>query len=264
MELIQSRQNPKIKLLRSLKTRKGRRTTGLFMVEGVRPTAAALESDAKIELICYAPEILQSDFGMGIVAKAKAAGMPCYPVVPQVFGSLSEKTGPQGLAAAVHQNAYELSTLVSTEYPAAVAVVTPQDPGNLGAIVRTMDSVRVPLLILIDGGVDIWHPTAVRASMGAIFWTKIAYANSESFFRWARVAPHQVFGSSAAAGQDFETVQGEIPMVLVLGSEREGLSSTFRSQCHTLVRIPMRGHGTSLNLAVAAGILISRLFPSSK
>ena len=138
-----------------------------------------------------------------------------------------------------------------------MALVSPQDPGNVGTILRTIDAVGADALFLLDGGVDLYHPTCVRASMGTLFWKPVVQAGFDEFISWAKGKGMQLIGTSAHAQTDYREVGlGESPWVLVLGSEQKGLSDEQIAACDVTVSMPMRGKVSSLNLSVAAGILL--------
>jgi len=119
-----------------------------------------------------------------------------------------------------------------------------------------LDAVGAHALILLDGGADPYHPAAVRASMGALFWVPVVQTDWASFHQWAREQGYHLYGSSAHGTADYNKVGYTKPAALLLGNERAGLTPEQRDACETVVRLPMQGHGTSLNLAVAAGVLL--------
>jgi RNA methyltransferase, TrmH family len=138
-----------------------------------------------------------------------------------------------------------------------LACVSPQDPGNIGAILRTIDAVGASGLLMLDGGVDIYHPTAVRASMGGIFRKQVVRAAFDEFSAWAHANGYQIIGSSAHGSKDYQEVKRyRRPLILLLGEERRGLTPTQAEICTSMLRLPMHGKVTSLNLAVAAGVLL--------
>jgi TrmH family RNA methyltransferase len=105
--------------------------------------------------------------------------------------------------------------------------------------------------------VDIYNPAAVRASMGMLFWYPVTQATFTDFEGWVSINSYHVYGSSAHAENDYLQARPyRIPRILLLGSEREGLTAAQQSICESVVRLPMHGRATSLNLAVAAGILL--------
>jgi TrmH family RNA methyltransferase len=171
--------------------------------------------------------------------------------------SLAGRENPQGILALVRQRTWKLADLEPPEI--AVALVSPQDPGNLGTILRTMDAVVADALFLLDGGVELYHPTVIRSSMGAIFWKPVVRTSFDEFLAWARAGKLQLIGSSAHADVDYRTLVPRQPWVLVLGNEQKGLSGDRLKACDVTVSLPMQGRASSLNLAVAAGVLLYAL-----
>jgi TrmH family RNA methyltransferase len=257
MTLISNRQNPKIKQARSLRQRKARQETGLFLVEGIRHIGEAVEAGAAIQAIYYAPELLHSPFAQNLVESQASAGLSCYALTTDVFESLADKENPQGILAVVRQPRGCLEELTSQNFPWGVALVAPQDPGNLGTILRSIDAVRASGLLLLDESADPYHPSAVRASMGTIFWYPVVSASFAEFASWARRQGYHVYDTSAHGELDYRNVTGYAsPTILLLGSEREGLTPEQAAVCEDLLRLPMLGRATSLNLAVAASVML--------
>ena len=168
METISSRANPKIKSARALRQRKQRDSSGLFLVEGIHHVGAAVEAGAAIEEVHYAPDLLKSQYALEMVEDVSGVGVPCFPVTVEVFNSLADKENPQGILAVVRQRQEKLVDLNPGNFAWGAVCVAPQDPGNVGTILRTVDAVGASGLLLLAGGVDPYLPTAVRASMGAI------------------------------------------------------------------------------------------------
>jgi TrmH family RNA methyltransferase len=138
----------------------------------------------------------------------------------------------------------------------SAALVSPQDPGNVGTILRTLDAVGADALFLLDGGVELYHPTVVRSSMGTIFWKPIIQTSFTEFVDWAHQGNFQLIGTSAHGDIDYQTLVPRIPWILVLGNEQKGLSIEQINACDVAVSLPMKGRVSSLNLAVAAGVLL--------
>ena len=257
MEMISSRSNPKVRSARALRQRKQRAASGNFLVEGIHLVGAAQESGAQIEALFYAPELLKSQYALDLIEEARSSGVPCHPTTTEVFASLAAKEHPQGIIAVVRQAGGQLSELAPGEFPWGVACVAPQDPGNVGTILRSIDAVGASGLLLLDGGVDAFHPTAVRASMGAVFRRPVVTTSFPDFAAWAGQSGFQVIGTSAHGSRDFREIRRyKKPLVLLLGDERQGLTAQQAALCDPLVRLPMHGRVTSLNLAVAAGIML--------
>jgi TrmH family RNA methyltransferase len=257
MSRITSHSNPKVKQARALRQHKARQASGLFLVEGIRHVGEAIESGAAIESLYYAPGLLKSKFGLQFVESQEQAGTPCYALSPEVFASIADKENPQGILAVVRQKPARLEELQPRNFDWGVALVSPQDPGNLGTILRAIDATGASGLILLDEGVDPYHPSAVRASMGALFWYPVASATFDEFAGWVKEHRYHLYGTSAHASLDYRQVRSYAhPRILLMGSERQGLSPTQAAICEQVIRLPMRGRATSLNLGVATGIFL--------
>jgi TrmH family RNA methyltransferase len=262
--LITSLSNPLVKEARSLRQKKARQESELFLVEGIHHVGEALEAHWDVDYVLYAPELLTSNFARELVERlhTKRGGSLTKQTEPhavsaQVMESLADKENPQGILAVVHQKETTFSSLQSLK--TSVALVSPQDPGNVGTILRTMDAVGVDALFLLDGGVDVYHPTAVRSSMGTLFWKPIVHATFDEFTFWARAKKVQIIGTSAHADVDYRTLVHQAPWVLMLGNEQKGLSQAQTKVCDVTVSLPMKGRVSSLNLSVAAGVLLYSL-----
>ncbi len=175
MPTITGKSNAKLKEVRALKQRKARADTGLFVVEGIRHVAEAVDAGAPVEYLVYCPDLLTSPFGRDLVQQQRARGLPVHATAPQVFETLSERENPTGLLAVVRQQRRTLDDLSPANLGWGVAVVAPQDPGNIGTIVRTVDAAGAQGLLLLDSGVDPYHPSAVRASLGSLYINALNY-----------------------------------------------------------------------------------------
>lgn len=249
--LIASFSNPLVKQARALRQKKARRESGLFLVEGIHHVGEAVEAGWEVENVLYAPDLLTSKFAHELMTRLSS---PPQPVTPQVMESLADKENPQGILAIVRQRQTPLSDLRNVRW--AVALVSPQDPGNVGTILRTMDGVGADVLFLLEGGVELYHPAVVRSSMGALFWKPVVQTSFGEFAAWARERGFQLMGASAHGEVEYHTLVPQIPWALVLGNEQKGLSREQMDACDVTVSLPMRGRCSSLNLSVAAGILL--------
>ena len=249
--LITSLSNPLIKQVRALRQKKARRESGSFLVEGIHHLGEAVDAGWRMESVLYAPDLLTSNFARDLISRLDPTPQP---VSTQVMESLSGKDNPQGILAVVQQRNLQLNELQPVE--CAAAIVSPQDPGNVGTILRTLDAVGADALFLLDGGVDLFHPTTVRASMGSIFWKPAIQISFDEFVGWSRQGSYQLIGTSAHGDVEYQTFVPDHPWILVLGNEQKGLSPEQINACNVMVSLPMKGRVSSLNLAVAAGVLL--------
>ena len=249
--LIASPSNPLIKQARALRQKKARNESGLFLVEGIHHVGEVVEAGWDVESILYSSGVLTSSFAHDLISRFSFNPQP---VTAQVMESLADKENPQGIIALVHQKKSLLKDV--KPFTRAVALVAPQDPGNVGTILRTMDAVGAEALFLLDGGVELYHPSIVRASMGTLFWKPVIQTSFDEFVEWTRAGNYQLIGTSAKADMNYQALIPQTPWILVLGNEQKGLSSEQSAACDVTVSLPMRGRVSSLNLAVAAGVLL--------
>ena len=254
MEILTSTSNPFIKQIRALRQKKTRVETGTFLVEGITHVGEVIEAGWNADAIIYAPDLLTSRFAKDLLSRAARLQLRLQPVSVSVIESLADKENPQGILAVVKQKPTKFSDLKSVNR--AVALVSPQDPGNLGTILRTMDAVGADTLFILDGGVELFHPTVVRASMGTLFWKPVVQASFSEFLEWALTNHFQLIGTSAKADVDYHSLVPQVPWVLVLGTEQKGLTPEQTTACDVTISLPMRGRVSSLNLSVAAGVLL--------
>jgi len=257
--MITSPANERIKQIRRLQERKERTESGLFYLEGLRIVGEAVEAGAQLETLVTAPELLRSEFGQKLAAEQARRGVAVLEVSAEVFQRLAQKDGPQGIAAVVRQNWTSLEEIQIRPGQPWVALDSIADPGNLGTILRTNDAAGGEGVILLDQSTDPYDPSAVRASMGALFDQKIVRATFDEFSAWKRRGDWMLVGTSGAAGQDYHACRYPDRLVVLMGSERQGLLPQHLELCDTVVSIPMLGKSDSLNLAVATAVVLYEL-----
>jgi RNA methyltransferase, TrmH family len=255
-DLISSAANPVIKRMRLLSDRKHRRREGAFVVEGIQPVWQAVEAGADLEVLVVAPALLGSRTAE-LVAGREAAGTRVARVTGELFARLSARDGPSGLAAIVRARVPGLASLPLTPDAVFVALHEVGNPGNLGTIIRTADATGAAGVALVGPAADPFDPAAVKASMGALFAVPVARAaDPAEFFAWAAGAGVSVITTSARAERSFWEAGYPRPLALLLGAEGAGLPDDVLAAGDAQVRIPMTGTADSLNLAVAAGLLL--------
>lgn len=252
METITSTSNPLIKQVRSLRQKKSRVESKTFLVEGIHHVGEVIQAGWDVDIVLYAPELLTSTFAKDLLNQIKNIKLQSVSV--EVMESLADKENPQGILAVVKQKEFIFDDMKDIKN--AAALVSPQDPGNVGTILRTMDAINIDALFLLDGGVEVYHPTVIRASMGTIFWKPIIQTSFDEFAKWSKDKNIQLIGTSAKTNVDYKTLIPQPPWVLMLGNEQKGLSKEQINACDVTVSIPMHGRVSSLNLSVAAGVLL--------
>lgn len=257
IELISSATNPLAKQVRQLAERKYRKRQGAFLVEGIQPTWRAVEAGWTIDTFIVAPELLAGTPAAVMVAEQEHAGTRVARLTTELFERLCDRDGPAGLAAIVRTPQRDLTDLDVT--PGAMFTVLHEisNPGNLGTIIRTVDAVEGDGIILVGNTTDPWSPTAVKASMGSLFTVPVVYSpDLETFFSWAQDHDVTTVATSGRANVDHWDAEFPTPIALLMGSERKGLPESALTGAAQEIRIPMGGTAESLNVGVAASILL--------
>ncbi len=256
-EVLSSAANPLVKRVRALADRKHRRRESAFVVQGIQPVWQAVEAGADIEVLIVAPDLLRHAGAAAMVAAREAAGVRVARMSGELFGRIADRDGPSGLAAIVRSAYVDLADLPAGDGSLFAALHQPGNPGNVGTIIRTASAVCADGVILIGPSADPHDPAAVKASMGAIFTVPVATASSGvEFLDWAHKRAVTVVATSARGSLSYWAAALPLPLAVLLGSEGAGLPDGLLAAADTQVAIPMTGTAESLNLAVAAGVLL--------
>lgn len=256
--IVAHAKDPRFQHLRSLRTPQGRSRTGLYLIEGIRHVARAVEENAPLESIFCAPSALSNTFGQKLARELRRRGVPAVEIASSLYRHLTLAAEPQGLGAVVRQQWTPLDSLHRSD-GLWLAVESIDSPGNLGTMLRTAEAAGASGVIVIGTGADPYDPAAIRATMGALFALKLARASLGEFARWAHSSGVAIVGSSPSGLLDYRSVRYRWPAALLVGSEKRGLSPHVSESCDFMVRIPMAGRGDSINAAVASGLLLFEL-----
>ena len=256
MVKITSLQNPLVKRIRFLKKRKHRLREGCFWAEGIRNALQALELGWDIEALVWAPDMLRSDPALQAVQRTSVKKVA---VSRYVFEGMAVGENPQGLGALVRLREQRLADLDVGSETLLVVLEEPRNRGNVGTVVRTVDCAGGDGVVLLGRSVDAYDPESVRASMGSLFaMPVVACPGISEFVAWAGDRGLRLVGTSARATQSYREVSCRRPLALLFGNERKGLSGMLRAAADEVVRIPVLGRATSLNLASAVAVMAYR------
>ncbi len=253
---VTSLANPTVKDIRSLQQRKYRRETGRFVAEGLKLVTDAVEANWPIEIFVHADKVGSQDAVARVAAKVKARGGLILQVSEAVLAKMTHRENPQMVIGVFRQKTLRLDDIHPARTTVWVALEGIKDPGNLGTVIRTVDSVGAAGVILVGDTVDPFSIETVRATMGSIFAVPIVRASVEEFLAWKESFPGPVVGTHLAGAVDYRTIPYPEPMILLMGNEQSGLLRPIAEACDHLVKIPMAGKADSLNLAVSTGIML--------
>jgi len=251
--VIKSRQNPRIKALARLKTKKGRREAGAFLVEGPREIARALASErVRPELLVVDPANLSPEEAEILAAHPE---LPRLEVAPAVMEKLAYREHPGGLLLVTRAEPLSLEALPLNDPPLVLVAVGLEKPGNLGAVFRSADAAGAAVVVA-DPRVEPFAPQTIRASTGTVFSVPFALAPGEAVRSWLREKGLFVVATSPAAKTLYWDADLKGPAAILIGPEESGLEPAWLAAADQTVRVPMRGRADSLNASVTAALLL--------
>lgn len=256
---ITSLTNPIIKDIRGLSQKKHRDETGLFLGEGLKLVTDALDEGWPVHTVCFAAEVRAQPAVTRAAATVRARGGSVLEVSEPVLAKITRRDNPQMVLGVFRQRLTSLADVRPGKDDIWVALDQVRDPGNLGTIVRTVDSVGARGVILVGETCDPFSPEAVRATMGSMFHVPLVRTGRDAFLAHVRSAGIRLVGTHLKATHDHRTVASHEPTVLLMGNEQQGLPEAMAEACDVRVKIPMVGRADSLNLAVATGVMLYEL-----
>jgi RNA methyltransferase, TrmH family len=254
--LITSASNDRLKSLRRLRSRGHGRAAGLFVADGFRQLRCALEAGATVREVYAAPELYLGASDAALVTLAERRGAHVVELGADAFTSVAGRARPDGLLAVVERWPTGLGAQRFGREPLLVVADSVERPGNLGTIVRTACGAGATGLVACDLRMDLFHPDTVAGSVGALFHLPVADTTSAEAIAWLRRLGARIVVASPDAGAPYWRADYRGAVAIVLGSERHGVGEPWLEVADAGVAIPMTGAVDSLNVAVAAGIVV--------
>ncbi len=253
---ITSRSNPRVAAVAGLRDRRERERQGLTVVDGSREVRRALDSGADVvEAFACGPLLAGPDARAALDA-LEDRGTPVTAVSEGVFEKLAFGDRAEGLLAVVRIPDLSLGRLALPADPLVAIIEGVEKPGNIGAVLRSADGAGADALVAASPRTDLFNPNAIRASAGAIFHVPLGAAPAEEAVAWARAAGLRIVATRVDADQTYTEADLTGPIAIVLGAEADGLTATWDAPDIEAVRVPMRGIADSLNVSVAAALLL--------
>ena len=253
MQVISSKDNELIKHIKKLKDKKYRDESNEYIIEGIKLIEEAVKEQAKIKKIIVCENTTKT-YEIPTSVKIEIAKYECIYVTEKIFNSITQVTNPQGLMAIIEKTP-ETQEIDFTQ-DLIVILDDVQDPGNLGTILRTIDSVGLNQVIVSRDSADAFNPKVVRSTMGAIFRVKII--ETENLIETIKVIKKHHFKLVVTSLQTEKSIY-DIDFnkkMIVIGNESNGVSKEIQDMAYEKVKIPMLGKTESLNASVAAGIVM--------
>lgn len=256
---ITSHANPRIKAIRALSLAKHRKESGQFLVEGLKLVTDALSEGWTIRALIHEAAAIEQPAIAKVAASARIAGADILSVSSDILGKITRRDNPQTVLGVIDQRLTDAADIAAAPRGVVLALDRVKDPGNLGTIIRTADTVGAGGVILVGPSVDPFSIEAVRATMGSLFHVPLTRMSEEQLIAFSRNWPGSVIGTHLRGDVDYRSARYTRPVLLAMGNEQSGLSETLAGACNLLVRIPMTGRADSLNLAVATGVMLYEL-----
>ena len=245
------------KRIRALHLAKRCAETGMTLVEGPKLVHEALASGARIVEAAVTEALALTEPGRALQSALDEARVPVVLVSDRVLAAAGDLESPRGIVAVVTAKRVALEALARpATAPLLVVAVGIQDPGNAGALVRTVEAFGASGLVAL-GGADPWGPKAVRGSAGSIFRVPVATSDTPiDAVALLRERGYTIAAAVAEGGEPPEAALAARPLALVVGSEGSGLPGDVLDRCDVRVTIPLRAPVESLNVAAAAAVLL--------
>ncbi|MBM4762505.1 RNA methyltransferase [Bacillus sp. B15-48] len=244
MKYIHSTINPQVKQWKKLLTRKERDKTKTFLIEGFHLVEEALKNNADIETIIISEKVeLPSSFNYG--------STPVVMVTEEIARSLADTETTQGIYAVCAQQ-----PIPSSNGKTFLLIDSVQDPGNIGTMIRTADAAGIDAVIVGKGSVDIYNPKVLRAAQGSHFHLPVISADLHNWLDSLLDRGISVYGTALENAISYHEVEQEESFALIVGNEGSGVNPELLDKTKKNLYIPIYGKSESLNVAVAAGILL--------
>lgn len=253
MQVITSKDNELVKHIRKLKDKKYRDESNEFIIEGTNLIEEAVKEKAKIKKVIICEDTTKT-YELPTNIRLEIAKYECIYVSEKIFNLITQVTNPQGIMAIVEKTAKEDE--IDYEQDLIVMLDDIQDPGNLGTILRTIDSIGLKQIIVSKETADAFNPKVVRSTMGAIFRIKII--ESENLIDTIKNIKKHHFKLVVTSLQTENTIYdiNYNKKIIVIGNEGNGVSKEIQDMADQKIKIPMLGKTESLNASVATGIVL--------
>ncbi len=253
MKQITSIQNPFVKNLVLLQDKaKARKQSGTFIIEGQREIELAVKGGYELETILFLPEIISENQ----IKKVTSQQVELIEISKEVYQKLAYRDTTEGLIAIAKSKPLRLSDLKLSKNPLILVAEGLEKPGNLGAVLRTADAANIDAVIIANPKSDLYNPNIVRSSVGCLFTRQIAVSTSEEAIAFLKENNINIYCATLQDSATYHTQNYNEPTALVVGTEATGITEVWRQNSTKNINIPMQGIIDSMNVSVAAAILL--------
>ncbi|MFI1743684.1 TrmH family RNA methyltransferase [Thalassobellus sediminis] len=251
---ISSIQNPFIKQLVQLKDKsRERKKSGLFLIEGEREIKLALKGGYELASILFNPDIISKEQ----INESVFQDINFIEVSKDVYQKLAYRSTTEGVIAVAKSKNHNINeSTFKTKNPLILVAEAPEKPGNIGALLRTADAANVDAVIIANPKTDLYNPNIIRSSVGCVFTNQIVTGTTTEIIDFLKAKNINIYTAILQESVEYHTQDYTKPTAIVVGTEATGLSEEWRINATQNIIIPMQGEIDSMNVSVAAGILI--------
>lgn len=254
-EILTSPQNPKIKFVTELLNSKGRKKHNLFLAEGLREMQIALKSGFTPLQIFFNSEFIKKK-GLHSLSFFNLPKYNIFEVEKKLFSKIVYREDTEGITGIFKIRSLNLEKIKLSENPLIIILESVEKPGNLGAVLRTADAVNADAVIICDPIIDLYNPNVIRSSIGCIFSKQVVIADSQETIDWLKSKKISIFSAALTAKKFYHETDLTKPCAIAMGTEANGLSGIWLTQCTEQIKIPMLGKIDSLNVSNATAIIV--------
>lgn len=253
---ITSASNPKIKEASDIKNKRSRFKHTAFIIEGPHLIETAIASGNKIQNVFFTDSFRAKKDGQKILREIAKKTDEIFEVTEHILNKLADTETPQGIIATASYDIKNLEEIRFKSVPLIVAVDGVQEPGNLGAIIRTSDAAGADAVIILKGTCDAFMQKTIRATAGSIFNVPIIYAGTDKFIEWLKSNGIMLIATALDSDKSIFDSDLEKPIAFVFGNEAHGISNEIKRKADLLLKIPIYGKAESLNVSASAAVCL--------
>lgn len=255
MKQISSLQNPIIKNLVQLQEKsKIRKSSKTFLIEGRREISLALIGQFKIKTLFFCTDYISENEIQSLIQNTNSIDL--IEITKEVYQKLAYRDTTEGLLAVAENKATDLDSLILKDNPLILIAEAPEKPGNIGALLRTADAANIDAVIIANPKSDLYNPNVIRSSVGCVFTNQIAMATSEEVISFLKDKNISIYSAILQEAKPYYSQNFKQATAIVVGTEATGLSDIWRKESTQNIIIPMEGAIDSMNVSVAAAILL--------
>jgi len=229
-----------------------RKKTGLFLIEGVRELELAIKAGYDIKTLLFCAELISE-----ISLATTSSTTEIIEISQAIFQKLAHRSTTEGIIAVAKSKSHAIADFKLTKkHPLILVAEAPEKPGNIGALLRTADAANVDAVIIANPKSDLYNPNIIRSSVGCVFTNTVITGNTEDIISFLKSESVSIYCATLQNSENYDEQDYTQATALVVGTEAEGLSEVWREASTKNIIIPMQGAIDSMNVSVAAGILI--------